>query len=200
MCWVCKTISTQYQKSAKSPEVFQTCRRPTFYFYSAIFVLDGHFPLTPTPRGIWSSRWTDWMYMILMDSLKKKKEAAWFFILCLTSPTIDEYLCVLPRCLTKCIADPILNVCQYQHWESDMWQNMKMATGSPPHQLSFLPQFPISVDHKWMINHYSTAERRTNTGGKASPRRPQLHRLPAVWLQVSCFRALRHGFVLGKWK
>lgn len=49
-----------------------------------------------------------------------------------------------------------------------MGHNIKMVIDSPSCQTSFLPQFPISVDHEWMIDLYSTADRKMNTGGRAS--------------------------------
>lgn len=49
-----------------------------------------------------------------------------------------------------------------------MGHNIKMVIDSPSYQTSFLPQFPISVDHEWMIDLFGTVDGKMNTGGKAS--------------------------------
>lgn len=163
MCWVHKTIPTWYQKTAKYPEVFQICRWLMFHFYSAIFPLDGHFPLPPSRT--WSSRWTGSMYMILERGRREKLgfpssawHRQWYINICVCSQGARLYK--MPGWSHSCcLSAPAQG--WYQAWKENGFV-------FPPSRTSFLPRFPISARHEWLISIHNTADRRMNTGDEAS--------------------------------
>lgn len=75
---------------------------------------------------------------------------------------------MLPRCLTTHLADPTFAFCQYQHREGGIVHHKKMVFNLLPCKPPFLPPFPISVYHEWMIHVHSITDRPRDMGGEAS--------------------------------